>query len=159
MFWDFLLLPYCLISIFILFLSENILCIIYMFSMSFEDIGFYLGGCFPCTRNKCAFCCGWCSDASIHSVCESRRAQPAPWAMVHFSMLLVFCLGWNSYMHSSGQTQEFLQHAGIPCSYLLFSTLCPHSLATRRLSFWSSHSEWGYLVSSLCRVLPLNGFT
>ena len=45
-------------------------------------------------------------------------------------------------MHSSGRTQEFLQHAGIPCSYLLFSTLCPHSLATRKLSFWSSHSEW-----------------
>jgi len=24
-------------------------CIIYIFSMSFEGIGFYLGGCFPCT--------------------------------------------------------------------------------------------------------------
>lgn len=81
-------------------------------------------------------------NAVIHSICESRRAQPAPWVMVQFSMLLVFCLWWNSYMHSSGRTQEFLQHAGIPCSYLLFSTLCPHSLATRKLSFWSSHSEW-----------------
>ena len=27
------------------------------------------------------------------SVCESCRAQPAPWAMVQFSMRLVFCLG------------------------------------------------------------------